>query len=167
MMAKWGFRPKREKHQISSSGRRMSVHGLVVNRKEPTIPHECRSALRKDVFQLEISAESDKSSETFSVQYKSLSGKVSNLGRLHPRKAADLRNRLRRIRPIPSDGDISRLRRQVRALLRTRLDHRTGRGFMRRLNQVSSAVGEIKHARPNEAEQLKERIATVRRSLPT
>lgn len=165
MMSRWGFRPKREKHQISSSGRRMSVHGLVINRQSPTVPQEIRSSLRREVFKLEELSETARSSEDFSARYKSLSGKLSNFGRLHPREAAILRERLRRIRPIPSDSAIGQLRRQVRALVRTRLEHRSSQGFVRRMNQVSAAIGEVRHARPNEANQLQQRIAMIRRSL--
>lgn len=165
MMSKWGLRPKREKHQIMSAAGRMQIHGLNVNRSSPTMNRKDRSSIRNQVHKLELLAQVDRTDPNFEKFFTSMGGIVSCLKRLHPDEADALRQRLVPIRPLPSDKKIAELRKQVSYCRNTPIRDRAGRGFSRRLNRISSAVGMIRHARPNEANQLLTQLAAVRRNI--
>ena len=99
-----GFRLKRSKHSVATSGTRMSVTGLMVNRRA-SLPKEVRSQTRALVHQCECLAstsEAMRHTPHFEVEWNRACGKVVLLRRLHPTEGNHLYERLRAIKPILS-----------------------------------------------------------------
>ena len=97
-----GFRLKRSKHSLTTSGNRMSTTGLMVNRRA-SLPKEVRSQTRSLVHQCECLANISKAMRQtphFAVEWNRTSGKVALLRRLHPTAGNPLRERLRAIKPV-------------------------------------------------------------------
>jgi Reverse transcriptase (RNA-dependent DNA polymerase) len=96
MMLKTGYKPKREKHEIATSGKRMMVTKLTVNSRAG-IDKERRSKIRAVVHKQEIALREN--SATYAVAYTlpKVAGKVAMLGRFHPGKANPLKDRLLKI----------------------------------------------------------------------
>ena len=102
MCSPLGFRLKRSKHSLTTSGNRMYTTRLMVNRR-PSLPREVRSQIRSLVHQCERLANRSKSvrqTPYFAVEWKHASGKVAHLCRLHPTAGNPLRERLRVIKPV-------------------------------------------------------------------
>lgn len=100
MCAKYGLSIKRQKHAVFVSGGTMKTTNLVVN-SLVSLPHEERSSIRRQVRQLEVTAEvaANRSTVLYAKNYNSLSGKVGKLKRFHPTEGNNLRRRLRVILP--------------------------------------------------------------------
>lgn len=96
-----GYSPKRTKHQILSSANRMTVTGLIVNTKKPTLSQAEKNRIRAAVKECEVRAISDQTSHAYQKMWNSTSGRVGKLKRFHPGKATELRSRLSKIKPIP------------------------------------------------------------------
>ena len=97
-----GFRLKRSKHSLKTSGNRMSATGLTVNRRA-SLPKEVRSQTRALVHQCECLANTSKEMKQtphFAAEWNRASGKVALLSRLHPTAGNPLRERLRGIKPV-------------------------------------------------------------------
>jgi hypothetical protein len=95
-----GYAPKRSKHQIDSSGKRMEVTGLVINDKNPSLPKKIQNNIKAAVHNCECHAINDRTSVTYEGLWNSASGHVGTLKRFHPEKAARLRERLRAVKPV-------------------------------------------------------------------
>src|SRR5690606_6111853 len=104
--------------------------------------------------------------DSFDAEYKTASGRVAYIKRLHPKLSEGFRAALRDCRPLPSDKDVTKLRRRVVQAVRTRRADRDGIAFRKLLDRLSSEAGGIRHARPNEAERLLRMLRIIRRSLP-
>ena len=101
MCSPLGFRLKRSKHSVTTSGNRMSTTGLMVNRRA-SLPKEIRSETRALVHRCERLASMSKAMRQtpyYAVEWNRASGKVALLRRLHPTTGSPLRERLRAIRP--------------------------------------------------------------------
>ena len=97
-----GFRLKRSKHSVATSGTRMSTTGLMVNRRA-SLPKEVRSQTRALVHQCECMArlsEAMRQTPHFAVEWNRAFGKVTLLRRLHSAEGNHLRERLREIKPV-------------------------------------------------------------------
>ena len=102
MCSPLGFRLKRSKHNLTTSGNRMSTTGLMVNRRV-SLPKEIRSQTRSLVHQCECLANRSKAMKQtpyFAVEWTHASGKVALLCRLHPTEGNLLRERLRAIKSV-------------------------------------------------------------------
>ena len=88
-----GYRPKRIKHDIATSGKRMVVTKLAVNAK-PGLAPATRSRVRAEVHALEKRVEFGENLCFESGVYTQVMGKVLHLERFHPGKAAPLKKRL-------------------------------------------------------------------------
>lgn len=102
MCSRSGFRLKRSKHSLTTSGNRMSATGLMVNRRA-SLPKEVRSQTRALVHQCERLANTSKEmmqTPHFAAEWNRASGKVALLQRLHPTEGNPLRRRLRAIKPV-------------------------------------------------------------------
>ena len=102
MCSSLGFRLKRSKHSVITSGNRMSTTGLMVNRRA-SLPKEVRSQTRALVHQCECLASMSKAMRRtphFAVEWNRASGKVALLCRLHPAAGNPLRKRMRAIKPV-------------------------------------------------------------------
>lgn len=102
MCSRSGFRLKRSKHSLTTSGNRMSATGLMVNRRA-SLPKEVRSQTRALVHQCESRANTSKEmrqTPDFAAEWNRASGKVALLQRLHPTEGNPLRRRLRAIKPV-------------------------------------------------------------------
>ena len=102
MCSPFGFRLKRSKHNLTTSGNRMYTTGLMVNRR-PSLPREVRSQTRSLVHQCECLANRSKAmrqTSYFAVEWNRASGKVALLRRLHPTAGNPLHERLRAIKPV-------------------------------------------------------------------
>jgi hypothetical protein len=94
MMSKLDLKPKRTKHSIQYSNRRLSVHGLNLNIGKPTITRKNRGQIRAALKQLEDSITNGISLEEFTEQYNSLSGRIQLIKRLHLQQGEKLFIRL-------------------------------------------------------------------------
>lgn len=102
MCSRSGFRLKRSKHSVTTSGNRMSATGLTVNRRA-SLPKKFRSQTRALVHQCERLANTSKEMRQtphFAAEWNRASGKVALLQRLHPTEGNPLRRRLRVIKPV-------------------------------------------------------------------
>ena len=96
-----GFKLSRspKKSQVQRRKNRMVCTGHV-NNKKVSVASEVRSRVRRDVKRLEILAmKGFRNSTRYCVAYRSVSGQVSRIQRLHPKPGAALRERLSKIRP--------------------------------------------------------------------
>jgi hypothetical protein len=75
----------------------MTVTTLTVNKK-PGIARETRARIRAAVHHLECLALSQDNDIGHSKEYRSILGRVNNLGRFHPVEAKALKARLARLR---------------------------------------------------------------------
>jgi len=99
MLGSRGYRPKRSKHKIFTSGQRMAIHRLTVNAKKPTLPQKEQSQIRSIVAECEGLFSSKVQGQEYNETYNRASGKVAKLARLHPIAGRRLRERLARVRP--------------------------------------------------------------------
>lgn len=93
-----GYAPKRSKHKITHSNKRMEVTGLTVNSSKPTLPD--KGKIRAAVHACERQAIHDRTSVDYKELWDSVSGKVGTLTRFHPVKGRKLRERLRAVKPL-------------------------------------------------------------------
>lgn len=93
MLRKHGYRPKRAKHEIASSGRRMAVTKLSVNHK-PGVDKSKRSQLRAAVHQIEQRFAAGETLPSDHGIYAQTLAQVRQLERFHPGKGSILKNRL-------------------------------------------------------------------------
>ena len=97
MLTKQGYRAKRRKHEVFSSGRRMITTKLMVNRRPALISAE-RAKIRTAVFQLEQRVANGERSVELLAELARVSGRVGKLKGLHPSKGSTLLERVRSIR---------------------------------------------------------------------
>lgn len=95
-----GYSPKRSKHEIVSSNARMEVTGLTVNANYPSLSKTEKNNARAIIHKCECHAIQERISEEYKTLWNSASGKVGTLTRFHPGKGADLRKRLRAVKPV-------------------------------------------------------------------
>lgn len=88
-----GCRPNRKKHSISHSSERLRVHNVTVNSRHPTVPKSYRRTLRARVHRL-TDLKDTLAEEEFEKEYRSLSGRISRVQRMHPREGIKLRGQL-------------------------------------------------------------------------
>jgi hypothetical protein len=89
-----GFRAKRKKHELTSSGSKMAVHRVGINSGRPSIPRSLRSNLRAGVRNLEKSAATAEDPNIVRELAK-LRGQVARLKQFHPAEYAKLNMRLK------------------------------------------------------------------------
>ncbi|WP_288636911.1 reverse transcriptase family protein [uncultured Oxalobacter sp.] len=92
MLRKHGYDPKRTKHAILSSSQRMIVTQLSVNKKLG-LAHEDLSNTRARVHRFERAIAQGEVLD-FDKEYRSLTGKINQMSRLHPGKAKGLKKRV-------------------------------------------------------------------------
>lgn len=100
MLFSKGYSPKRSKHQIISNGKRMEVTGLTVNGKSPSLSKKEQNNIRAAVHGCECHAKGDRTSAMYKKLWNRASGRVGTLTRFHVEKGAELRRRLRTVKPI-------------------------------------------------------------------
>jgi len=94
-----GYSPKRTKHQIMTSSKKMEVTGLTVNSTSPKLPRKERDNIRAAVHRCENHSMHDRNSKTYETLWNHVSGKVGKLKRFHLERSAKLRKRLNRVKP--------------------------------------------------------------------
>lgn len=108
MMHSRGFKPKRAKHEVFSSGGRMIATKLVINAK-PSLPAEVRAGVRAAVRELER-AVSDGWSAELEKAFNRATGRAGRVKSMHPVEGQALLTRIRKARDVarsksPPDGD--------------------------------------------------------------
>lgn len=93
MLFRHGYRPRRAKHQIRTSGTRMEVTKLSVNSR-PGLPASKQSQIRAAVHQTEQAFLRGEITCFGSGLYAKVLGQVYLLARFHPRRAEKLKQRL-------------------------------------------------------------------------
>lgn len=93
MLLKHGYQPKRIKHDITSSSKRMAVTKLAVNSK-PGLDRTTRSRIRAAVQAIEKRVALGETLSFDQGPYAQAMGQVMHLERFHPGKAAPLKSRL-------------------------------------------------------------------------
>lgn len=99
MLFRHGYRPKRTKHEIKTSGERMEVTRLSVNSK-PGLSASRQSQIRSAVSHLEQAFLRGEIIEFGKGLYAQTLGQVHLLARFHPGKAEKLKQRLRALKKM-------------------------------------------------------------------
>lgn len=89
-----GFRVKRKKHELASSGDCMHVHRVGINAGRPTLPRAERAKIRAAVRQFELMVSNNNSIDARRVAPQ-LRGRIARLKRIHATEHAQLSSRLR------------------------------------------------------------------------
>jgi Reverse transcriptase (RNA-dependent DNA polymerase) len=97
MLAAHGLRAARHKHQVFSASQQMIATKLIVNRK-PSLSSAKRSAIRAQVHQLEMAAESGTNETELRELANKASQRVGQLARFHKRSGERLRDRVKMTR---------------------------------------------------------------------
>lgn len=96
MMLKKGYRPKREKHELTTSKSRMTVTKLSVN-NSPGLSKKDRSKIRASVHKQEIALRNEQCPNDIATSLPKVAGKVAMLGRFHEGQAILLKERILKI----------------------------------------------------------------------
>ncbi len=88
-----GFRVKRKKHELATSGDAMRVHRVGINAGRPTISKKVRSKLRADVHRF-VNTCGELDAEMARKTHRSLRGRAAAMKRLHPSEYARLSGQL-------------------------------------------------------------------------
>jgi hypothetical protein len=99
MLFSKGLKPKRKKHSVQSSAKRMSMHGLNVNSLTPTMNHKEKQKIWASVKECESMATSNLENNEYKQIFNKIRGRVAVLARLHPREAQKYMGRLNTISP--------------------------------------------------------------------
>ncbi len=99
MLFSLGFRPKRRKRKVMTSGFRINIHNLNTNSGTPTLSQSERRKIRSAVKQCEIFAKTGLNRDAYEKIYKSTYGRVALLKRLHPKQAQKYIDKLESIEP--------------------------------------------------------------------
>ncbi|EKO3674028.1 RNA-directed DNA polymerase [Vibrio metschnikovii] len=94
-----GAKPNRGKHKIMPRNARQDVHGVNVNKNQPTMPKVKRNQIRAAVHQCEIDFLNNPNSTEYVSAFNSAMGRVITLGRMHKSEAKKLRDRLAAVKP--------------------------------------------------------------------
>ncbi len=94
LMLRHGYKPKRKKHELKTSGQQMTVTKLTINQK-PGIQKAERARIRAAVHRLECLVGKGTLLAEQQREYASVLGRVTHLARFHPGEAAGLRARLK------------------------------------------------------------------------
>lgn len=97
MLAKCGYRAKRRKHEITTSGSRMQTTKLMVNDKVSLKPEE-RANIRTAVFQIEQKIAKGACGPEIAHELNKVAGLVGKLSRFHESQGKALMNRLKTLR---------------------------------------------------------------------
>ena len=84
MCTRRGYKLKKSKHRIETSGHKMNVNNLVVN-KQAALSREDKARVRAAIHELKLLSECQPNTDDYAGKYHSVYGKVSNLTRLHPK----------------------------------------------------------------------------------
>ena len=98
MCTRNGYKLKKSKHRIETSGHVMHVNNLVVN-KQAALPRKEKARVRAAIHELELLSEFDYTTDYYARKYNSVSGRVSILTRLHPKLGEKYRYILDGLRP--------------------------------------------------------------------
>jgi len=107
MLAKYGYRAKRRKHEITTSGKRMQTTKLLVNDKV-SLKSEERANIRTAVFQLEQKIAKGAYGPEITHELNKVAGFVGKLSRFHTTKGKQLMDRVKKLRQVlskPNLGD--------------------------------------------------------------
>jgi Reverse transcriptase (RNA-dependent DNA polymerase) len=99
MMLKRGYKPKRAKHEMTTSGGKMTVTKLTVN-SSAGIDKKQRSKIRAAVHKQEIALRTDMARDVVAEAQPKVAGKVALLGRFHQGKAKSLKERLSKVAQV-------------------------------------------------------------------
>lgn len=100
MLTSRGYQAKRRKHEIACRTRAMTVTGLGVNGKQPTLPKAYQKKVRAEVHALEREFQSGLLSFDFEGRMASAKGKSHRVASFNANKGTQLLNRLKKIKPI-------------------------------------------------------------------
>ncbi len=95
-----GAKPNRNKHKIMPRNTQQEVHGVNVNKNQPTMPKEKRKKIRAAVHRCEITFKQTPDSIEYCALFNSVMGKVNTMGRMHISEASQLRLRLSLVKPV-------------------------------------------------------------------
>ncbi len=99
MMFKYGYRPKRSKHEIHRRHHPMLVTKHVINVK-PGLPHSERQAIRAAIHQLEQVKGTEVCSHAHSKALNSTAGRVNRLAQYHPTEGKRLQEQIKALRLV-------------------------------------------------------------------
>jgi hypothetical protein len=99
MLSAQGYRAKRSKHEIFTSGRQMRTTKLVVNRRAALPPQE-RKNIRAAVYALEQKVTAGERGSLVTTEMNRVTSRVGRLGGLHPTESVPLKVRLKTVRQL-------------------------------------------------------------------
>lgn len=97
MLRKHGLQPKRKKHEVFTSKRRM-ISTKLMNNRRVALPPDLRQNIRTAVFQLERRVARGQFDIDLSKEIARVTSKVGRLGSFHPSEAKKLKARMKVIR---------------------------------------------------------------------
>jgi len=100
MLFSSGYSPKRAKHKLATQEVPMKSLNLNVNGDIPSLPKSKRSEIRAAVHKCECTHPGTRNSRAYRKQWNRASGKVAWMSNFHQKKGGDLRERLKRVKPI-------------------------------------------------------------------
>ena len=87
MCLKKGIKPNRKKHAITTNRQQMTIHGLNVNSKVPTLPKKETAKIRAAVHECKITYEKNGDSYEYKELFNRTIGRVQRLKKLQPSQA--------------------------------------------------------------------------------
>lgn len=105
MLKQLGYKAKRRKHEVFTSGRTMLTTKLLVNRK-PALQPPKRQNIRAAVHALEQRISSGETGAEITTELNRVTSRVGRLGTLHPTEAKPLKLRLNYVRHLTNKRDV-------------------------------------------------------------
>lgn len=106
MLYRYGYHPKRSKHELRTAKDRMTMTKLGVNKK-PSLSHQEQSNIRAAVHGIGQAVASGNKNPMLAATFRKVKGRVSKLGRFHSGKATKLKVQLASIQSV-MESDVPR-----------------------------------------------------------
>lgn len=149
MLVSKGYEINRQKHSVMAASNPMLVTGLTINSKSPSISKKERRIVRSMIHKLELTPENLRRTRKYTTQWRSISGKVSQIMSLHKTTGKQFRERLTAIKPpaLPlSPAKVGRLEKELGELEIAIIGKNCLMNPLMKLNQLTGKVGELKAA---------------------
>ncbi|EGU49395.1 retron reverse transcriptase [Vibrio ichthyoenteri ATCC 700023] len=133
--------PKTKVSDRSEMHKDFEVTGLCVRDSEPKVRKKDRRHIRQLVFNCELKAVNDRTSDEYHALWNKTSGLVAKLKRLKHSQASDYRKRLAVILPLYDQYQEGKIVKRANAALKVPVDLHSKFGVMRRFNSLIYQLG--------------------------
>lgn len=162
-----GFELNAKKASTARATHAEIVFGIRVNGTQPRLTKQHLKELRRELYQLErwASEPNGRKEDDYRRRWHSLSGRITKLKILKNAKYTTYRRRLRVIRPVVHERELSRISAQVRTIERDAASVKNREAFKRRLNRLAHKVSEVAITHENLAQILRDKLHQIRERL--